>query len=162
MFVRTKIISGKKYGYLVESTWTKTGTRQKVKQYLGKVYVIGNLEPLEGNYSSLQDLFIRQLEVAGFEFVDKLYVREFDNAIVRVDLAKRKVFIGKRSVVVELNEGYLCTDTLKDLFSYVGRIHSEQTMSDFASALVSCGIRVSNDTFVYLYQKMFMQDLLLE
>jgi hypothetical protein len=37
MFIRTKTINNAKYAYLVESTWSKGKTKQKVKQYLGKV-----------------------------------------------------------------------------------------------------------------------------
>ena len=37
-FLRIKRVKSKEYGYLVESSWTELGSRQKVKTYLGRVY----------------------------------------------------------------------------------------------------------------------------
>jgi len=36
-FIRTKRIKGHKYAYLVRNYWTKKGSRQKSKKYLGRV-----------------------------------------------------------------------------------------------------------------------------
>ena len=39
-FVRVKRINGGTYAYLVENSWTRKGTRQKVSRYLGKVHAV--------------------------------------------------------------------------------------------------------------------------
>ena len=40
VYIRTKKINGNLYAYLVKSFKTKKGSRQKVKQYLGRIYKI--------------------------------------------------------------------------------------------------------------------------
>src|SRR3989338_4061497 len=38
MFFRIKKIKGKEYVYIVENSWNRKGSRQKVKGYIGRVY----------------------------------------------------------------------------------------------------------------------------
>ena len=47
MFIRIKTIKNNKYGYLVENNWRKRkqSSRQKVKEYLGRVIAIQHQQP---------------------------------------------------------------------------------------------------------------------
>jgi hypothetical protein len=47
MFFRIKKIKGKEYAYLVENEWKKNSSRQKVKQYIGRVYRLAQKNNLD-------------------------------------------------------------------------------------------------------------------
>ena len=65
MFVRKKKVKKNIYGYLVESKYTKKGSRQKVKKYLGRVFETENTFEEFNNetYSGLLREFFDSLDL---------------------------------------------------------------------------------------------------
>jgi len=93
---------------LVENEWTSRGSRQKSSKYLGKVYHIekkSNIHSIEGeNYREIIKNLIKQELVnhksRGFEFLGG------------------KIILGRREVIISLNEGFLCAHTIKQLLDF--------------------------------------------
>src|SRR3989338_3115842 len=126
MFIRIKKIKGKEYAYLVENTWRKRkqSSRQQVKAYLGKIIQlqkIGKTIPppdiIQDNYSrALTKLMTWELQQQGFQEKEgKLIIQE-----IQIDLESQKVQCQNKDVVLKINEGYLCSHTLKKAFQFQG------------------------------------------
>ncbi len=109
-FVRKKKIKGKDYAYLVENMWTKKGSRQKVKAYLGKMFVFEQvknpvLQDADKKEEILRNLVEWELLKHGFEkkgdkFVNgETEVLFENNKLKLVDLDVEPAFA--------FNEGYL-------------------------------------------------------
>ncbi|MBN2454849.1 hypothetical protein JXB11_04870 [Candidatus Woesearchaeota archaeon] len=157
MFVRVKRVKGQDYGYLVENTWTGSGTRQKVMAYLGKI-----LKPARVKSEGLGGFL--KLDSVG-EYIRKSEYREAVKALVRLELYNHAVddkiaadfenFMvtkGGRNVVLALNEGFLCGHSLKRALEYV----PDEDYSGFllADVLTGAGIKVEKDAFVALFEKL--------
>ncbi|MFH1181573.1 MAG: hypothetical protein V1702_01315 [Candidatus Woesearchaeota archaeon] len=152
MFVRIKRIKGQEYGYLVENSWTGEGTRQKVTAYLGKI-----LRPLRVKSEGLAANIAEHVSKTGYsELMRELVLLELLNhsldGKVSVDFDNFAVGDGKKSVVVALNDGFLCGHSLKKLFQY----SAEEDYTGFllADLITGAGIKVEKDVFVALFQKL--------
>lgn len=155
MFVRIKRIKGNYYGYLVENSWTPSGPRQKVVRYLGKI-----LRPERTKQAKLEEFIGEDVEKFVLahsypEIVQKMVDLEFSNhefGAATVDFSESKVKVRDKPVVVALNEGFLCDETLKKALEYTG----EDDYSGFqlADLLTGMGILVEKDVFVEVFQKM--------
>jgi hypothetical protein len=152
LFVRVKHIKGQDYGYLVENSWRDEGTRQKVAAYLGKILrpsrvksEVLNANPAEHvsktSYSELMKQLVL-LELMNHGLEGKVSV-DFDNFAVSC---------GNKKVVVALNEGFLCSHSLKKLISYIP--DDDYTGFLLADLITGAGIKVEKDVFVELFQKL--------
>jgi hypothetical protein len=163
MFIRAKKVGKNQYGYLVKNTWTKKGPRQKTKAYLGAIVPIG---PVEHELPSVADTTLdgffaaalhSLLVAAGFKDGDKGLVRDD----ICVDISKRTVRRKGKPCVLQMNEGYLCTHTLKELFCFNSRNYATKLQTAnknvgllLANALVEAGLIVDEETFIELYAKL--------
>ena len=158
-FVRVKKIKGNRYAYLVENTWQGRGSRQHVKAYLGKV-----LTPEASSSVSAPDISDKNFEDSvitlaawtltnhGFANGNGLHVREE----VNVDLGAKSVKRKTKAAVLELNEGFMCSHTLKQLLDFQGEgSHEEEVGQRLAGQLLEAGISVSHETFVELFKKIY-------
>ncbi|MCP3682738.1 MAG: hypothetical protein GY861_08620 [bacterium] len=155
MFVRVKRIKGRDYAYLVQNTWTERGTRQKVGKYLGKVFrpQKGKNEGLTGFLKADLSGYIKE---NSFESIveDLVRLELFNHELegFTVDTKGQKVRDSKgKEIVLELNEGFLCSETLKKLLEY-----EKGTDEGFrlAEILLAAGIKVEKDVFIEIFGKM--------
>jgi len=171
MFIRKKRIKGSDYAYLVKNVWTKKGSRQKSRKYLGRVikpekiheksfYEHHNITDKDFYFknSSMKKIFLDlvKLELNRHGFDDnRKGVCESDK--LTADLKSLMVFSEKesRKITLEMNEGFMCEYSLKKLLSFYAKTDDDKKLAyDLANTLVEAGINVEKDVFVEIYQKM--------
>lgn len=158
-FIRVKKINGQEYAYLVENKWYKKGfkgkgkgSRQSSSRYLGKIYAFekakgddffsykGISKPEEYIVNSSQDDVIRDL--VRWEF----HRHNIDSAQFRIDFNGKKITKEGREVALKINEGFLCSYTLRRLFN----LRKEDSFY-LARCFVDAGIEVPKEIFVGLF-----------
>lgn len=154
-FVRTKKLKGKEYAYLVENEWTINGSRQKVKAYLGRVIRPLKLRERPAQTDGLSykqavmSLIKQELQNHGFD-----ETLTFDNKI-KADLENAAFNNSGKNIVLAMNEGFLCSQTLKDALNIQLTGHEEKAGTKLANALVEAGLKIPKDTFVELFEKIY-------
>ena len=163
MYIRTKKVKGYEYAYLVENKWKakedKKGARQKVKKYLGRVLsynIENNVDFLEFVGSDVD----KYLENRDYEQVLKdLIAWEFSRHGINDDVLvyhdKCKVVKDNREICVRLNNGMLCSLTLKRLLMFEGKGSEPEVGKRLARAFVEAGIDVPQEVFIGLFEKVF-------
>ncbi len=150
-FVRIKKVQGKEYGYLVENKWTSSGSRQKVKAYLGKIY---RPEKTKAEQLSIE----RSWTYA--ETIHKLVQWELANHNLHSEIQQTSTsFTAKgKSIVLALNEGFLCEHTLQALLDFTPKgTYEEQVGMELANTLVEAGILMPKEHFILLFEKVYKQ-----
>ena len=162
MFLRVKKVKGKEYCYLVENQWKKKSC-QKVRKYLGatvhfesdaqnffEFYDVNDLGDFFNRKTEdlLRDVVLWELAKAGF--VDK--GRKLEKNNVLADKDKMKLTREGREVVLALNEGYLCSFTLKRIlcFHRSGDIDSDSV--ELARRFVDAGLNVPKEVFIEFFK----------
>lgn len=166
VFVRTKTIKGKKYAYLVENIWTPAGPRQRSKDYLGRVYDFRRESDIlfseyfkDYDYNNrskkeiLQDTIRLELNNHGFK-KDLAGIWAKDDCYVDVKSLK---FCNKRDkrITLSLNQGILCKPLIMRVIQhkiYANEEKPEQEGYSLAKLLVECGLKVSHEVFISLYE----------
>lgn len=161
MFIRTKTIGGTPYAYLVQNEWTPKGSRQKSTLYLGRIVKLGEVPtvfaPPQGSPEEFLQHMIQGLLIqAGFTKVsDQLYAL----GETTVDIQKLHVLRKKRPVVIELNEGFLCNLTLKNLFMFKERKFSQDLQQTglhpgkiLAQRIVEAGLKITPEQFILTFE----------
>jgi len=157
MFIRIKRIGKQRYGYLVENSWGKKGTRQKVKEYLGKILDIDQTEHISEETQTIWDALAQTLILAQFtQLKPTLFEKDLNSKKVRVDIKHSSVQMSEKEIVLKLNEGYLCKHTIKELH----KISKEPAVDaragqELAQALIDVGIKIKPQTFVQIYKNTF-------
>jgi hypothetical protein len=179
-FIRIKGIGkrdGKKYSYayLVENRWrkrlkgNKKGSRQKVSRYLGKVLKIekerefgffefinikDNPNYLESNKEKIvEDLVRYELFVRGFIEIEQI----MEKNRLRFDLRKNR-FIdaegNEENIVIEMNEGFLCSYTLSRLINFKSDNDDEREKGiALAKTFLEAGLAIPKEIFIGYYEK---------
>jgi len=159
MFVRVKKIKGYQYAYLVENSWKKGTSKQKVKDYLGKVFTFSAQEkPFQGDLSgefkqNVFELFRWQLGCYGFSVTKDAAIKDG----LKVDLIGLK-FVQEKSgkpFVLKGKDGYLCLFTLKKLLNFESKGYDEKVGKDLAHAFVDAGIDIPQEAFVQVFEKVY-------
>lgn len=146
-YVRLKKINKDNYAYLVESIKTSQGPRQKVKQYLGRVYDYNSLNKpiivVNGTSAKeiLLSLIIPELISRGFKKNNQDYVKD---KIIFSDLKFNK------NIVLKINKGYLCNYFIEQILNFDKR----KSARDLAKLFLSTGLEIDKESFVTFYQKL--------
>jgi hypothetical protein len=138
VFIRSKLVKGKPYAYLVENKWVKGAARQEVKRYLGRVH---HQKP-----RPLADL----ASVPANELLVALIAHETAGLPVKTSL--KNVKYGNKECVIEMNGGYLCSHTLKQLRKALFERNEERPGTALAEAFSAAGLRIAPEDFVRLYK----------
>lgn len=154
MFVRAKTIKGQKYAYLVENKWKRGRAKQKVKKYLGKIIEIsyddsGDKSIVFNNSKEMiRGIIINFLVCCGF--VQKTKNKLKKGKIV-VDLGRFKVIDDEKSVVLKVDNGYLYSKTLRELFKLVHDPIALRPGMNIAEAFIKSGVKISQENFITLF-----------
>lgn len=168
MFVRVKKIKGFRYAYRVENVWKKRkkASRQKVKGYLGKVHKLSLVNDHDffefvgsdaGSYISsnskeqiVADLVKHSLVQHGFDEAGKLV----SNGSFMVDIEQMDFSDDKKNIVFEMNEGFMCKDTVNRLVKFKAAGEGERELGiKLASAFLEAGIMVPEEVFIGFFKK---------
>jgi len=163
MFVRAKIINGKKYAYLVKNVWKKGSVKQLNNKYLGRVFSFEKKSFVDFSIdfsSSLKDVMIsfikRELYSFGFKDHPRQNAVFFDDIIV--NFSSQKIFRGNKSVVLFFNDRFFYSSSIKDLLFFYAPETEDDTKGEKLARLFSdSGILISNSEFVELYKKIYLQ-----
>jgi hypothetical protein len=161
MFIRTKKIKGNDYAYLVENSWTESGSRQKAKGYLGRVYAIepqkkeSFSEKKEKDYTQkkmfaeiINDLVLFELERHGFERKGDVLI--LDKKDMSFDVRDMSVKKSGKPAVLKINNGFFCSKTVSNLCAGFGGDVGYQ----LAERLTNAGIAIDKELFVELVEKL--------
>lgn len=164
MFIRVKKVKQYHYAYLVENKWrkAKSSSRQKVKQYLGRVHKLeSNGLKFEDDISEL-DFKGTIMKLVGFELLKNGFKRQ-KNKLKKeeftFDIENIKFLKAKQNVVFEANEGFLCEFTLNKLLNFKARGHEEKVGFDLANAILEAGLAVPQEVFVKTFEKIYKKNL---
>ena len=159
MFVRVKEIQNKNYAYLVANEWTTSGSRQRVKAYLGKVHTPERKtersfvpDSMKEFQQSITDAIKWELENHGFKHHNNNVLTK-DGIIV--DLNDKKVNYKNRKSVIALNDGHLCEHTLNELIHFKPSTNEQETSTRLATKTVETGLKLPTDAFIQLFEKLF-------
>ena len=164
MYIRTKKIKGKEYAYIVQSRWRKRnkdgkkGARQKVKGYLGRVYRFDVKEDIDFfEFFSINDVNDYIKKNSKDKIINDLIEWEIHKHKISkkdflIDFKNKKIIKNNRGVVLGINEGYLCRETIKKLLNFRNK-EEEQQGYRLAKRFVQAGIKVPNEVFVGYFKK---------
>ena len=163
VFFRIKKIKGREYAYVVENKWLRKGSRQKVKDYIGKAYrfnLVNNINFLE--YLKIEDIREYIENNNKNKIINDLIEWEFSKFGISkeefsIDLNNMKIQKNKKDVALLINDGFMCSLTLKNLLEFKPEGDEEIDGYRFARAFVEAGIKVPQNVFVGLFGKLFKQ-----
>lgn len=160
VFVRTKMIKGKKYAYLVENKWKRGRSKQKVKAYLGKV-----VRP-ERDSALDFEAFISRKGLRQQEYLDRARRADIVRDLVEWELERhgikefsidlrRKCLVVQNieKIALEINEGFMCGATIGSILTINPDCDREALAFQLASAFVDAGIQIPKDVFVAYFAK---------
>jgi len=159
-FFRIKKIKGNEYVYIVENEWKGKGSRQKVKGYIGRAYRLELKNDVD---------FTAHLKIVDVDgFIEKNDFKKIVEYLIEWELFKfcisrQEFFIdfdgkivqkNKKNAVLLINDGFLCSITLRNLLEF--KPENEETDAyRLARAFVEAGIKVPQDFFVRLFEKLY-------
>ncbi len=161
-FFRIKKIKGKEYAYLVENEWKKKSSRQKVKNYLGRVYRFGLIENIDFMQFIKVDDFDKYINENNTKKIIKdlaeweLLRFGIDKNIFLIDLENKKVQKSGKNIALLINDGFMCGLTLKNLLEFKAE-DQERDGYRFARAFVEAGIKVPQEVFIGLFGKLYKE-----
>lgn len=159
-FFRVKKIKGKEYAYLVENEWKPRGSRQKVKEYIGRLYRFS----IKNSIGFEEFIKIKSLE----EYINENNLNKIINDLVEweffksgiqkdgffIDIADKKIQKSGKNIAISINGGFLCSLTLGNLLEFKS-INEENDGYRLARAFVEAGIKVPQEVFIGLFGKIY-------
>ncbi len=146
------------YAYLVSNKWHECLPKQKVSQYLGRYH---KLEPKQTNIKLPTEknplLFLLKRELLLYDFRQKR-----DNLFIHskgftIDIKKNKILNNhtKSPVCLGLNQGFLCSYTLKNLLKFKPKLkNKKETSKIIIRLLLEIGIRPDKNQFEEVFSKL--------
>lgn len=161
VFFRIKKIKSKEYAYIVENEWKRGGSRQKVKEYVGRVFrfdLKNNVDFLQftkiGNVQNYIDSNDKKKVIC--DLIEwELFKFEISKQEYLIDLNNIKIQKNQKNVALMVNEGFICSLTLKKLFEFKPESGEQSDVYSLARAFVEAGIKVPQEVFIGICQKVF-------
>lgn len=157
MFIRTKKLKGRHYGYLVRNTWKKGKVKQKTQKYLGRAYSFERRHEkglaqaqkvrVIGEYISKSSFNDIVFDLIKLEFLN----HDLHKEGIVFDKKSLKIMKNKRNIVLTINNGFLCQESLKNLLNY--KAEKDFEGFELAKLLVNAGLKVEKEVFVELFEK---------
>ena len=159
-FYRIKNIKGKEYAYLVENEWAKGSSRQKVKDYLGRAYRFDlkhNVDFLEYLKADDAQAYVEKNDKNRIisDLIEwELFKFGINKEDFSIDLKGIKIQKNKKNAVILINDGFMCSLTLKNLLGFRVDGNEEAKGYDLARAFIESGIKVPKEIFVGIFGKL--------
>lgn len=156
------------YAYLVENKWTSKGSRQRVKEYLGKVCFFDKKDMMfNGNIKDIsykeaaKELVKWELSKHGFKEKEGIFA--LNDIFASIGDAKddnkinvyKKIKNNEMSCVLAFNEGFLCDFTIKRLLEFNEKGSEKEVGLKLAKCFVEAGIDVPKDVFIECFEKVY-------
>lgn len=165
MFLRIKKVKGREYCYLVDNRWKNGRARQVVKKYLGKILRVyaGTADFFDFYSVKDVDLFLKKkskkelvMDLIGWELSAAGFARRglvFDNGDIYIDCGKSCIRCEEKTVVLRINDGYLCDYTLHKILDFRRSGDIEKDSVALARTFVDGGLRVPKEVFIGFFGK---------
>ncbi len=162
-FIRTKKVKKWKYAYLVENKWKSSKTKQKVKQYLGRVHTLDNIAGMNFEKDIGKMSFKESVgELLKFELVKNGFKQSkgsLKKGSLLVNFEECRFLDGEKPVVFESNEGFICSFTFDKIMNFRKCRTEEETGLRLAEAILDAGISIPHDVFVNVFEKVHKLDM---
>lgn len=162
-FIRIKKIKNKEYAYLIKNRWLKTKKqpKQKVIGYLGRTirpkikshmnetsfFDFKNIyEPEDYTETNPKEKILKDL----IEF--EIARHDID---IELDFNKPALKANNREVVLKVNEGFMCSYTIKILKNLSPNGEEEEVALELAKGFVNAGIAIPKEIFIGYFSKIF-------
>ena len=161
-FFRIKKIKDKEYAYIVENKWSKKGSRQKVKGYLGRVYhpnLVKNIDFLKyANVENIQNYIDNndKNKIINDLVEWELFKFDVNKEQFKIDFYNKTIQKNKKNIVIWINDGFMCNLTLKNLLDFKPEGDEETDGYRFARVFVEAGIKVPQEVFIGLFGKLYI------
>lgn len=168
-YVRIKQIKGKPYAYWVNSIWTASGPRQKVKGYLGKIIALTKTQELSLTQFIPQpyDLTIKSMprkdtfsKILTWHLGCYGFVAQANQLVhslgLRYDTEKNTFVDNKgknQKIVLKSSEGFLCEKTINQLFTFKEQGFDRDVGVKLAKAFVLAGIDINKEFFIAYFNR---------
>lgn len=162
-FFRVKKIKENEYSYLVENEWKKKGSRQKVKEYAGRIYrfeLKNSIEfPTHLKIDNLQSYIDKNSnEKIKTDLVEwELFKFGVDKQEFNIDLGNKLIRKKNKNVCLLINDGFMCHYTLRNLLDFKPEGDDGNDGYRLARAFVEAGIKVPQEVFVGLFSKLIKE-----
>jgi len=163
MYIRTKTRtnrSGKTYtyAYLAEMRQIRSKSKQRVKKYLGRVYVVERTSREKSTFvqSSIAEMLreIMKTELKNHGFQEKGLKYALND--LEIDLETKTIIntATKKKACIQLNQGILCDETLTSLLEYkIPKENIQRIGKDFAKKAIESGLEASNEAIIEVFKK---------
>lgn len=164
MYIRVKKRKNKsgkelQYAYLISSKFYKKGPRQKIKEYLGRVYHShaekNSLKKITKQWPNAIKELLEQ-ELKDHSFIQTINSQQWLNGEIIIDLSKREVKNneGQKSCL-KLNEGFLCDYTLNQLLSFkTPQKKDHEVGKALGNILLLAGVNIGSEQFIELFNQL--------
>lgn len=158
-FIRVKKIKQWEYAYLVENKWKGEGARQKVKGYLGRVHRLENEKGISVQKEiSIKDFRQAIEDITHLELLKKGFSEKggtLEKGGLMADIKNSRFLQGEKSIVLKMNEGFLCASTLAALKDFRAYGTEEEVGLRLAQAIVDAGLNIPEQAFVKIFETKF-------
>ncbi len=154
-YIRIKKIQKQEYAYLVESVNTEKGPRQKVKQYLGKIYhfPLPEFIPSPKNQNTkkefLNALIRDHLKALNFFENEKKIIKE--NILFSLDKCSIQNSKSQKDAVLALHPGFLSNFTLQRILEFKKTADVGKDGYTLANYFQEAGLLITEKEFVQFY-----------
>lgn len=153
MFIRIKRHKKLRYAYLVMNKRYKTKSyhRQKVLAYLGKV-----ITPKKTQNLFFKDFINQDLKT----YIKNTKTKNIFLDLINLELKKHDLNLNpddmQENIVYEINEGFLCNYTLKQLlnFKLPMKVSDKEASITLAKTILEAGIKISPTLFIQIFKKL--------
>lgn len=139
----------------------KKSSRQKVKQYLGRVYEFEQPKKkyekkISTDYkTSIKNLIQWHLEQYGFKKQKNNLIKE--ELKLNLDTLELKNSKTNSDILIKSYEGYIHSHSLKELHDFDGLGYDEEVGKRLAKTLVKAGLNISKESFIQLFEQVFRE-----
>ncbi len=180
-FIRIKKIKKIEYAYFVENKWTKTGSRQKVGKYLGKLYRLEKdkerdfadilKEPIDEYINTatpkeiIHDLIRFELTSHGFKksnnnMTTSQEVFKSNSLDISINLSTNTITNQKdKPVVLFINDGYFCSNTVSELLNFNYKGTQKEVGTQLANIFLNSGVNIPQELFILFFHKVYNADV---
>ena len=85
----------------------------------------------------------------------ELFKFGIDEREIHIELSNIRILKNKKNIVLSINDGFMCNLTLKNLFEFKPQGDEQTDGYRLAKAFVDAGIKVPQEVFVGIYQKLY-------
>ena len=166
VFIRLKKRSYKSgenfYAYLVGNKWENNTSKQEIKRYIGRYIKLDSNKNSEIKINEVKTikkkdilLYLLKKQLLSYDFKEKVKHLFIHKAGFSVNLKNNKVLNKKtnKKICLGLNNGFLCSHTLKKLSEFKTPKDKKKTGIKLIKLFLDLGINTNKELFLEIFNK---------